>query len=53
MTALTFRSVGRVNASNTQFSTDHYVTKKLCIVTTEGNKTRLIQATKSSGLSKH
>ena len=40
-------------APQTPLSTDNYVTKKLCIVASEGDKTRLIQAIKSSGLSKH
>jgi hypothetical protein len=53
ITTLTLSSIGLANASKVIVPTDNYVTTKLCVVASEGNKTKLFRAIKKAGLSKH
>ena len=53
VTAIILSSIGLASASNVMIPADNYVTTKLCLVASEGSKTRLSKAIKNSGLSKH
>jgi hypothetical protein len=53
ITTLTLSSIGMASASNVIVPADDYVTTKLCMVASEGSKTKLSKAIRKSGLSKH
>ena len=53
VTALTLSSIGLVSASNVVVPADDYVTTNLCVVASEGNKTKLSRAIRKAGLSKN
>jgi hypothetical protein len=53
ITTLTLSSIGLASASNVIVPADNYVTTKLCIVASEGSKSKLSHAIKEAGLSKH
>jgi hypothetical protein len=53
ITTLTLSSIGIASASNVMVPADNYVTSKLCVVASEGNKTKLSKAIKKTGLSKN
>ena len=52
VTTLTLSSIGLVSAANVVVPADDYITTNLCVVATEGNKTKLSHAIKKAGLSK-
>ena len=49
---LTLSAISMASASAVFLPADDYVTSKLCVVATEGNKSKLNRALKNSGLSK-
>lgn len=53
ITTLTLSSIGLASASNVMVPADNYITSKLCVVASEGNKIKLAKAIKSTGLSKN
>jgi hypothetical protein len=53
ITTLTLSSIGLASASNLIVPADNYVTTKLCVVASEGSKSKLSQAIKKAGLSKN
>ena len=52
ITTLTLSSIGLTSASSLVVPTDGYVTTKLCVVASKGNKSKLFRAIKKAGLSK-
>lgn len=50
--ALTFSSIGFASATTEFVPADDYVTTKLCLVASQGNKAKLSRTIKDSGLSK-
>jgi hypothetical protein len=53
ITTLTLCSIGLASASNVIVPADNYVTTKLCVVASEGSKSKLFRAIKKAGLSKN
>ena len=49
---LTLSSIGMANAANEYVAADDYVTSKLCVAATKGNKLNLSKAIEKTGLSK-
>ena len=52
ITALTLSSIGAASASSVVVSADNYVTSKLCVIASEGNKAKFSRAIEKAGLTK-
>jgi hypothetical protein len=53
ITTLSLSSIGIASASNVMVPADNYVTSKLCVVASEGSKSKLSNAIRKTGLSKN
>lgn len=52
ITALTLSSIGFANANPVLVPGNDYVTTELCLIASQGNKTKLVNAIKKAGLTK-